>query len=149
MSDTPPDPSDTPGSTGRPAPSGASDPAELARRRADLESRLGAREARRARDAAPDASRSDLARGLKLSSEFIAGIVVGAIIGYLFDRIAGTSPFGLVVFLMLGFAAGILNVLRAAGEVAGAETRIGPAGRPDSVRDGTDDDAGAGRQDGA
>ena len=65
---------------------------------------------------------------MKLSSEFIAGVVVGALIGYLFDRLLGTSPFGLIVFLLLGFAAGILNVLRETGQVAHAETRIG-AGR--------------------
>lgn len=50
-----------------------------------------------------------------MSSEFIAGIVVGAGIGWFLDRGFGTSPWGLIVFLMLGFAAGVLNVLRAAG----------------------------------
>ncbi len=55
---------------------------------------------------------------LRLSSEFIAGVVVGAAIGWFVDRMAGTSPWGLIVFLFLGFGAGVLNVLRSAGLVA-------------------------------
>jgi ATP synthase protein I len=66
---------------------------------------------------------------LRLSSEFIAGVVVGAAIGWIVDRMAGTSPWGLVVFLLLGFGAGVLNVLRSAGLVA--EHGIGqPGGDP-------------------
>lgn len=61
---------------------------------------------------------SSVAQAMKLSSEFIAGIVVGAVIGWALDRYAGTSPWGLIVFLLLGFGAGTLNVLRSAGYVA-------------------------------
>lgn len=55
---------------------------------------------------------------LRLTSEFIAGIVVGGLIGWLIDEVAGTSPFALIVFFLLGFCAGVLNVLRSAGLVA-------------------------------
>ena len=96
---------------------------ELARRRAALDARLGPDRAE-AEAARPNAAKSDLARGLKLSSEFIAGVLVGALIGYLFDRFLGTSPFGLILFLLLGFAAGILNVLRETGQVAKPEGRM-------------------------
>ena len=61
---------------------------------------------------------SSVAQAMKLSSEFIAGIIVGALIGWFVDRYAGTSPWGLIVFLLLGFGAGTLNVLRSAGYVA-------------------------------
>ena len=60
---------------------------------------------------------SGFARGFRLSSELVAGVLVGAAIGWLIDRWLGISPWGLIVFLMLGFAAGILNVMRAAGVV--------------------------------
>ncbi len=72
-------------------------------------------------------------QALKLSSEFIAGIAVGAGLGWVIDRLAGTSPWGLIVFLLLGFGAGILNVLRSAGAVAEAGLRAPEkdAGRPD------------------
>ncbi|MCL7997827.1 AtpZ/AtpI family protein [Brucella sp. 21LCYQ03] len=61
---------------------------------------------------------SSVAQAMKLSSEFIAGIIVGALIGWALDRYAGTSPWGLIIFLLLGFGAGTLNVLRSAGYVA-------------------------------
>ncbi|MGN6573311.1 MAG: AtpZ/AtpI family protein [Pseudolabrys sp.] len=58
---------------------------------------------------------SAFARGFRLSSELVGGVLVGAGLGWLLDRWLGTSPWGLIVFLLLGFAAGILNVMRAAG----------------------------------
>jgi len=42
-------------------------------------------------------------------------VLVGAGLGWLLDRWLGTTPWGLIVFLLLGFAAGVLNVMRAAG----------------------------------
>ena len=60
---------------------------------------------------------SGLARGLQLTAEFVAGILVGAAIGWLMDRWLGTKPWGMIVWLLLGFAAGILNLIRAAGVV--------------------------------
>ena len=58
---------------------------------------------------------SAIARGLRLSSELIAGVVVGAVLGWGFDRLLSTSPFGFIVFFLLGFAAGVVNVVRSAG----------------------------------
>lgn len=60
---------------------------------------------------------SALARGFRLSTELVAGVLVGAVIGWLLDKWLGISPWGLIVFLLLGFAAGVLNVMRAAGVV--------------------------------
>jgi ATP synthase protein I len=60
---------------------------------------------------------SAMARGFRLSTELVAGVVVGAVIGWLLDRWLGISPWGLIVFVLLGFAAGVLNVMRAAGVV--------------------------------
>jgi ATP synthase protein I len=61
---------------------------------------------------------SNLARALRLSSEFVAGILLGGFIGWLVDQFTGWSPWGLIVFLLLGFAAGTLNAMRSAGLVA-------------------------------
>jgi ATP synthase protein I len=60
---------------------------------------------------------SGLARGVRVSTELVAGVIVGTVIGWLLDRWLGISPWGLIVFLLLGFAAGVLNVMRAAGVV--------------------------------
>ncbi|HET9716827.1 MAG TPA: AtpZ/AtpI family protein [Pseudolabrys sp.] len=65
----------------------------------------------------PSADTSAIARGFRLSTELVAGVLVGAALGWLLDRWLGISPWGLIVFLLLGFAAGILNVMRAAGVV--------------------------------
>src|SRR5215468_6558592 len=63
----------------------------------------------------PAADASGYARGFGLSSALVAGVLLGAGIGWALDRLLGTSPWGLIVFLLLGFAAGVVNVMRAAG----------------------------------
>ncbi|WP_188408601.1 AtpZ/AtpI family protein [Agaricicola taiwanensis] len=52
---------------------------------------------------------------LRLSSEFIAGVVAGGGLGWMIDYWFETSPWGLIVCVLLGFVAGVLNVMRAAG----------------------------------
>ena len=84
--------------------------------------RLGAQlEARRpASDPATSGGKSQsdpsgMAKAFRASSEFIAGVIVGGGIGWAFDKGLGTSPWGLIVFLLLGFGAGVYNVIRSAG----------------------------------
>jgi ATP synthase protein I len=60
---------------------------------------------------------SGFARGMRLSAELVGGVAVGFIFGWLLDRWLGTSPWGVIVFLLLGFVAGVLNVMRSAGVV--------------------------------
>jgi ATP synthase protein I len=64
---------------------------------------------------AASSNASAMARGFRLSSELIAGVLVGAVIGWGIDRLLSTSPWGLIVFFLLGFTAGVINVMRAAG----------------------------------
>jgi len=64
----------------------------------------------------PDRGRVDSsawARGFRLSSEFVAAVLVGAGLGFLVDHYLRVSPGGLIVFTLLGFAAGVLNLMRA------------------------------------
>ena len=58
---------------------------------------------------------SGFARGFRLSSELVAGVVVGTVIGWGFDKLLSTSPFGLILFFLLGFVAGVINLMRSAG----------------------------------
>jgi ATP synthase protein I len=76
----------------------------------------------------PAANASGYARGFALSSHLVAGVLVGAAIGWALDRLLGMSPWGLIVFLLLGFVAGVVNVVRAAGVAPGND----PGGPPDS-----------------
>ena len=64
---------------------------------------------------ASSSNASAMARGFRLSSELIAGVLVGSVIGWGIDRLFSTSPWGLIVFFLLGFIAGVINVMRAAG----------------------------------
>jgi ATP synthase protein I len=70
------------------------------------------------------ADTSAYARGFRMSTELVAGVLVGAGLGWLIDRWLGISPWGLIVFLLLGFAAGVLNVMRAAGVVRDQSDRL-------------------------
>ncbi|HEY0439790.1 MAG TPA: AtpZ/AtpI family protein [Xanthobacteraceae bacterium] len=60
---------------------------------------------------------SGLARALRLSAELIGGVIVGTGIGWMLDRLLGTSPWGFIVFLLLGFAGGVFTVMRSAGVI--------------------------------
>jgi len=77
------------------------------------------------------ATAAGYAKGFRLSSELVAGVVVGAGIGWLLDRWLGISPWGLIVFLLLGFAAGVLNVMRSAGLIASPALDDGTRQSPD------------------
>lgn len=70
------------------------------------------------KDAQSEVSRKGMALGLKISSEFISAIAVGGVIGYLIDWAIGSKPWGMILFVLLGFCAGVLSVLRAVGMVA-------------------------------
>ncbi|KAA0972437.1 hypothetical protein FPY71_04930 [Aureimonas fodinaquatilis] len=97
---------------------------EWLERREKLSQRLDAVKSRQLPQSsmlAPKGGLSGMAAGLRIASEFIAGVVVGALIGYGIDTFFGTRPFGLIVFLLLGFAAGVLNVIRSSARTNTAE----------------------------
>src|ERR1044072_5829445 len=81
---------------------------------------------------------SALARGFRLSSELVAGVLVGAGLGWLIDRWLGTLPWGMFVFALLGFTAGVLNVMRQAGG--------GPGGGSESTIRQNESPSGGGRR---
>jgi ATP synthase protein I len=81
-----------------------------------------------------------MSRGLRLGSEFIAAILVGAGIGYLLDLWLNTGPWLLLVLLLVGFAAGVLNVTRAAAEMNRAAPKA-PPGSDLGPGNDEDDDA--------
>ena len=51
---------------------------------------------------------------MKISTELVASVVVGTTIGFLLDNWFGTKPLLTICFFLMGVAAGILNVFRAA-----------------------------------
>ena len=110
----------------------------IKRRLHDLEGKV--RDARSRHEPASSASQdrgSAMGEALKLSTEMIAGVAVGGFIGWALDRLFGTAPILMVVFLVLGGAAGILNVIRSAQR---RQAEAGPLPGKDLPADGDDDD---------
>lgn len=78
------------------------------------------------------------ARAFRFVAELIVGVGVGGFIGWGLDRWLGTTPWFLVLFVTLGFAAGLMNVIREA-QKAQAEAQASQLATP-SVRDDDEDD---------
>ncbi|MHA7871479.1 MAG: AtpZ/AtpI family protein [Hyphococcus sp.] len=55
-------------------------------------------------------------RAMRVSSELLAGLFVGALLGLGLDRWLGTEPWFLLAGIGLGFAAGLRNLTRAVNE---------------------------------
>jgi len=74
------------------------------RKREDQETRRGPEQGRK--------QVSGLGMAMRVGIELVAAIVVGTGIGYGLDRALGTKPWVMIVFLLLGGAAGVMNVYR-------------------------------------
>jgi ATP synthase protein I len=59
------------------------------------------------RTASPESSKA-----YKAATDFVAALVVGVFLGYWIDRWLGTTPIGIIVFMLLGFGAGFMNLYR-------------------------------------
>lgn len=89
-----------------------------------------ARQAHQEQD--PDRAQQSPQSGLRYGMEFIGGVLAGALLGWFIDQLFDTAPFGLVVFLLLGFASGLLTAIRSAKKAA-----------DEAEEDGNDPDASA------
>ena len=57
---------------------------------------------------------SVLGMAFKMSTEFVAAVAVGTIIGFIFDNWFGTKPWLILIFFFVGVIAGIMNVVKSA-----------------------------------
>ena len=57
---------------------------------------------------------SPIGTAFKLSTELVAAVAVGTIIGFIFDKTFGTKPWFILIFFFVGVVAGITNVIRSA-----------------------------------
>lgn len=84
---------------------------------------------------------SALGMAYRLTVELVVGLVVGGFIGWWLDYFLGTSPAFLLIFFVLGMAAGILNVIKTAKELQANQIEQGVAGgKPVPSYDDEDDD---------
>ena len=64
-----------------------------------------------------DTPSSNLGIAFKISTEMVAAVVVGTIIGFILDNWFGTKPWLILIFFFVGVVAGILNVFRSAKSI--------------------------------
>ena len=57
---------------------------------------------------------SSIGAAFKLSTELVAAVAVGTIIGFIFDKTFGTKPWFILIFFFVGVIAGINKVIRSA-----------------------------------
>ena len=62
-------------------------------------------------------SSSNLGIAFKISTELVAAVIVGTIIGFILDNWFGTKPWLILIFFFVGVIAGILNVVRTAKDM--------------------------------
>lgn len=106
------------GRDGAPDPSTSARDTELSGRLRDLGQRLRERRGNRVGEEAPKevAPRNpNVAMALRVASDLVGGVIVGAALGWGIDRLFDTSPWGLIVLVLFGFAAGLRNVMKATG----------------------------------
>jgi len=87
----------------------------------DLHRRLKAAQDRNAggskkRSAASSYAGSGMGVGVKVGVDLVVGVGLGAGIGWGLDRWLGTEPWLLALFCILGFVAGLMNVIRTANQ---------------------------------
>ena len=131
---------------GSTTPPGDMSPEELAafeKRLSDLGSRIDGAQASKQAEVTAEQDKAmqakGMAYGLRMSSEFVAAIIVGGLIGYLLDRLLGTVPWMFLLFFVLGLAAGILNVTRGFQRLQGEISRQTGGNIGQDMPDGDDD----------
>ena len=60
---------------------------------------------------------SNIGQAFKLSTELVAAVLVGTIIGFILDNWFDTKPWFIITFFFIGVIAGILNVIRVANNM--------------------------------
>lgn len=111
----------------------------LRQRASDLGKRLDQVHARKAPPAGNARARGTaLGEAFKIVAELVVGVVVGGGMGWALDKALGTAPWLMILFLILGFAAGMSNVVRTARKMQAASEpmqRNAPSVRDDDEED--------------
>lgn len=64
---------------------------------------------------------SAMGRAMRMGTEFVVAVLVGTFIGWQLDKWLDTKPWLLILFLLIGFGAGLQNVLRLAKQESSKE----------------------------
>lgn len=83
----------------------------------DLGARLDAAKSKYEITTEPKDDGSLLGQAWRMSTELVVSVVVGLGLGYGLDVILGSKPWGILIGLCFGFAAGIMTVLRTSAKM--------------------------------
>lgn len=97
---------------------------------AALETRIDAAKAGQIRTPKAETKYNKLNVAWRMVIELVVGMVMGLGIGFGLDRLFGTLPIFLILFSMLGFAAGVRTMMRTAEELQKRQTET-----PDRAED--------------
>jgi len=103
---------------------------EFRKRASDLGRRLGEAKARRGPLPEERARGNSFGQAMKIAVELVVGVAVGGFIGWALDGQFGSRPWLLVLFVVLGFAAGLANVVRTARRMQAEAEPLQRAAKP-------------------
>jgi ATP synthase protein I len=97
-----------------------------------FDERLDALQASSRRTRRQYGSEDGASAGYRLIGELVGGILTGLGLGWLFDRLVGTAPFGLIVGVLIGTGAAVYMAVRSAARMSASA----PASRTNKPGDG-------------
>ena len=113
----------------------------IRQRSSEIGQKLDAVKAKRAEaeQAGNVARKEAYGQAARFAADLVVGVVLGGVLGWALDRQFGTAPWLMVLLVVLGFAAGLLNVIRAA-RIAQAENEALQRAAPPVADDEDDED---------
>lgn len=92
-----------------------------------LEKKLDAARRARAPEPTEESHVSQAQVGWRMVTELVVGLLMGFGIGYGIDYLADTRPWFMLIFTMLGFAAGVRTMMRTATEIQEKNSKLPPS----------------------
>jgi len=105
-----------------------------------LEERLASKREAPEQEPAHENHYSAAQMGWRMVTELVVGMLMGLGIGYGLDKLFGTLPIFLIIFSILGFAAGVRTMMRTAQEVQRKNSTVEASALPSGDKEMYDDE---------
>lgn len=76
-----------------------------------------------------------MAIAMRMGSEFVVSVLIGGAAGWQLDKWLGTTPFLLFIFILLGFAAGTMGIIRTSKQLDKSRQQATSLNNTDLKRD--------------
>lgn len=87
-------------------------PEELGRQIQEAREKQAREEGRSLTNGTLQSKSGNMGSAMRVATDLVAALFVGGLIGFGIDRWFGTKPWGMVIFLFIGFAAGFMNIYK-------------------------------------